>query len=414
MAIIPANAVDYGAICARLRSPEALETEDILKIREQVRDPEIHFDKNYKLKDVVERIYQALTKSRVEHFDEYSSTNGAQKVIDKSTGKVLFVSKSNILSEGRQFNVPDGKAIPREHLYYLLDRDNFAGVPPTFRVIYEFEYGSLIQSFNLFVENQTSVNFFSLRKELNAPLRRCFIHQFRTVNMDPTSGNILIPNDRKGSTAFPIDGGYCLPKRFARGRNDFDLISRHDTRIYFEDRFSEEEMAYIEKIDIAADKNLIRQQLPNVEWETLTVFEVANRILKKAVVLDRKSNPGEATVSVHDLGMIWETLVLDAPVDSFFEYILQDQEGDVESRIDRVFSDIVRVKTTIQSCQGQPLGSIFRELIISRPEKTNYARLVRKYSYLRVHTIEQYYELSRNIRERRIHLPLNTRKVTYA
>ncbi len=391
MAMISMRAVDYSAVCERLRSPETLKLEDIEELRREVVNADVAFDKHHKLKDVVDRLHRAVTNSKCEKCSEYLSSNDAEMVIDGKTHQTLFIAKYNYLSQGRQFCVPESQAVAREHLYYLLDRNNFAGVPPTFRVF----LNSLNQSLNLYCESHESVTCASSEHQmkLGIHLRRCFIHQFRTVNMDPSSGNILIPSNREILNAFPIDGGYCLPERFSKSRLSFDLVSHSlNDHIFYDEQFSEEEKAYIENIDIGADKKLIGNHIPLLEGESLKIFEVANKILKAAVAFEKRSNSGDVVISLRDLSIIWNERDPQNLEVSLFEFILSSKEKSVEERIDKVFKDIIGMKRFIQENKMKGPEEIIDGL--HRMHRGNmHEGLLRKVSFVYALGYVQYYRL---------------------
>lgn len=364
----------------RLRDPSPITCEEIKHLYmatitpKEVETTEVLFDQSHTLRLVIERLYKAVFFG-----DEILcdlSTTGACKVSDKLTKQVLFYSKMCFLPEN--FSVTDNGAIGREHLYYLLDRRNFAGVPPTFRVALTV---SKIRSFNWFVENCNWWHGYSEEREHS--LRKCVIHQFRTVNMDPSSPNLLIV--RGSNSVFPIDGGYCLPYAISPKRNSFS-VANHPPLVdqpFLDTPFTEEECRYIGNINLDEDENLISSHLKEDQMPMiLKIFRVANLLLKKAA--EQSQQKPAVCVTLHDLCNIRDLRSFHKlPKTSLFEHILlAADESDMISRIDGVFNEIIRIKTIIYKDDRTDLEQLTLNVFKTIDEKNLALRKIAAYYVL--------------------------------
>lgn len=377
MAIVPSAATNYSEICEMLRSPKPLAYEEVIGMKEAVQDGDYPFDKHYKLKDIVDRLHRAVFSSDYVPGGEYFGSNGAYKVTERVSEEILFVAKDGGLLESQEYGVPANESVCREHLYYLLDRENFAAVPPVFRV----KLRSLTYSWSLYVRTESR----SAGDKPDLSLRRCFIHQFRTVNMDASNGNILFSNERH---FFPIDGGYSLPVQLKPRINSFGGVDNYaafrENSVY-EQRFSVEEAEYIERIDIEKDSKLISEHLPSFSRElssdVIKIFRVANVILKLAVEFGKGRSSEENTITLHDLSSICEECGRDRR--ELLYYILSG-DADVDVRVRGVFKDVIRIKDYIRENKGKGAEALTKELFAMFPEKTDYASALRKYSVIYV------------------------------
>lgn len=308
------------------------------------------FDRSHTLISLIERLYRAVFFGREAECP--FSTTGGVRIFDNETNETLMYSKGQMLSES--LGVPLDEAIQRERLYYLLDNNGFAGVPPTLSI----KLSTIkVRSFQWFKEGcEWSSNLSLLQAK--ASMRKCFIHQFRTVNMDPSVRNVLIPMENQ-SSAFPIDGGYSLPTFFSDDRR---LFAGTDNRKLlekpsFEDPFNDEELSYLKGIDIESDKKLIKNHLKNCDEveSVLSIFQTANLILKKAGERFKKEEINQPCISLQDLYIIRESRpAYNEPGTSLFDYILEPFEiGDLETRIESVFDEIIKLKMAILANQSE-------------------------------------------------------------
>lgn len=359
----------------RLKEPDPLTTEHIndlyltlFQSSGESKTSDCLFDKTHSLSSVAYRLYRAVFFGKMKE-ETNLSTNEGKYVIDKETNMVLFFAKGPHLKEN--LGVQKNEAIEREHLYYLLDQGRFAGVPATFHVKKSL---SERYSFNWYVEN---CYWLSNRQfaEKKVSLRKCVIHQFRTVNMDPSIPNILVPQG--GSDAFPIDGGYCLPSSLSDERRPFSIPTDQPLveKPYLDEPFTEEELLYIQNINIENDKELISNHLKKGYkiQSVLKIFEVANRILKKATEEQLKKAPNEVSITLHDICHIRDLRSnKNFPRKSIFEYILEGlNEDDIVKRIDFTFSEIRRIKTAILMNDNKTPEKLALELLETF-DKTNF------------------------------------------
>lgn len=324
-------------IIERFRSPISITIDEIKKWHEEGVSPDVVFDKKYTLNEVIHRLYRATNTGQQKFCVD--STNGAFEILDEKTQKCLFIDKSGSLSA--DLGIRKNKGIAREHLYYLLDNEGFAGVPPTF-------YVSIEEREHSFCWYRSNCSWWDgLRTEENkAALRKCLIHQFRTVNVDPGHRNILV---RKGSnTVFPIDGGHSLPTTLGKGfpfaiPDSVSLLAKP----YLNTPFTEEEKAYIEKIDIEKDEALIRGYFKRPDLNVLKIFHVANLLLKKAIETSQ--------ITLHDLCNIRDLKAYQGDrVTILFEQIMESDLNDVTKRIDSLFQDIIQIKEKILTSEDSP------------------------------------------------------------
>lgn len=301
-------------------------------------DKSLAFDKSHTFQALICRLHQAVFSGE-EKFCDISST-GAIRLCDRATQEILFIVKSTYLPQN--LGVPRGEGMPREHLYYLLDNGGFAGVPPTIPVEWTQDRK---RTFQWFKENTKEWD--GKRTEARkAALRRCAIHHFRTVNMDPSRPNILIPKDNPND-AFPIDGGYCLPYEISAERQNFDIMDRRclKNKPYLDEPFSEDEKTYIREIDIQQDITLVHNYLVkgNRTHDVLRIFNTANLLLKQAA--------DSFSITLHDLCSIIDiNHVYPYSNNTLFQWIAEGgEENEIKARIETIFNEIIRIKSTIRA-----------------------------------------------------------------
>jgi len=235
---------------------------------------------------------------------------------------------------GRQLGDPGwkptvrvGEAAMREVAAYLLDHDGWAKVPTSVLVrarhpifCYNNRMSSVRASSIDLAAKDTGVGEGgeeSGSKESHAPLpmklgslqefvwhdcdtseigtsrfstsdvHRIGILDIRLFNTDRHAGNMLVRMPRETSSTdlksriadakyelIPIDHGFCLPETLEAPY--FEWLHWPQAML----PFSEEELAYIKRIDIEADKELLRKELPNLRPECLRVLEISTLLLK--------------------------------------------------------------------------------------------------------------------------------------
>jgi len=178
--------------------------------------------------------------------------------------------------------LPPGGGSIRELAAYLLDRQNFAGVPPTYllsgvqnkRFSTEDEkYGSL----QTFVENIGESSSFGSSAFNTEDIHRIGALDVRIFNLDRNGENMLVRKKDGQMRLTPIDHTYCLP-----------AISLLDGA-YFEWQywpqakkpFSQQTKDYVAAIDVEQDVLLLRSLgLPE---ECIATMVASTILLKEAV-----------------------------------------------------------------------------------------------------------------------------------
>ncbi len=318
---------------------------------------------------IVYKIYLTLNMDRVRLERNPMGSTGSQWVKDSQTEEILFIRKNvrnayqyEDLFEGQDH--PEDLGIPisdnaqavieRERLYYELDH-GFAGVPFTVLLawgehslqLYEKSIG-LLRS----IKSQRDIEI------LKPSLRKCVIHQFRMVNMDPTHSNVLI-KEISPNGAIPIDGGYILPYKVDRLAccSLFEIAGRNKTLHgppFLDEKFSSEEVDYIRKIDLNADVDKLTFALSGearVLNQIIKIFRVANMILQVAVERSQtdisNGKKENETITLHDVVSIRE-INRDEKGATLFAYILQaNDDHHLLSRIEEIMNEICLIKKTI-------------------------------------------------------------------
>ncbi|CAL8468513.1 g8053 [Coccomyxa elongata] len=120
-------------------------------------------------------------------------------------------------------------------------------------------------------------------------VHRIGILDIRIWNTDRHAGNILVRRPRDSSANLsgmarldsgqmelvPIDHGFCLPESYESPY--FEWLFWPQAMM----PFSEEELDYISRLDAAADKELLRRELPSLREESLRTLEVATLLLQR-------------------------------------------------------------------------------------------------------------------------------------
>lgn len=193
---------------------------------------------------------------------------------------------------GLKGSIRVGESFIRELASYLLDYENFAGVPPSalvnfcnapFFVDDAAEFPSRhckIASLHRFVDHEFDAgelgpSFFSVTS-----VHRIGILDIRLLNLDRHAGNMLVKkNDHKeNGTAelVPIDHGFCLPEWMDDPY--FEWLHWPQASI----PFSESELEYISKLDPFRDAELLRTELPLLRESSIRVLLVCTIFLKQA------------------------------------------------------------------------------------------------------------------------------------
>lgn len=192
-----------------------------------------------------------------------------------------------------RLSIPYNETAVREAAAYAIDR-GYAGVPPTFLVEVkhpqfnnnhlkeeEIKLGSIQQ----FVESESASwdacpTSFSVRD-----VHRIGIFDIRTFNTDRHGGNILCKRKKgnaqpKGKVQYdlvPIDHAYCFPTSLSEA--NWEWLYWPQAKV----PFSEEELRYINSIDIDSDVALL--SCMGLSAEAVRVYRLTTTLLKKGAAL---------------------------------------------------------------------------------------------------------------------------------
>jgi hypothetical protein len=269
-----------------------------------------------------------------------------------------FVGRS-LGDPGLKPTVRVGEAGLREAAAYLLDHDNFSKVPFTSLarmthgifnynqsnpsvIVPSQEQNTKLVSVQEFVEHQYDASDVGTAMFPVGAVHKIGILDIRLFNTDRHSGNILVCNKEaklnfntnnnsrggglSGSLAgsagsldrssgrfsfptvdlVPIDHGFCLPETLET--------------VYFEwlhwpqasMPFSEEELAYIAKLDPKGDISMLYRELPMLRVQSLRILEVSTTLLKKSA---------ERGLTLAEIGA-----VMSAPISGFSDELASELE----------------------------------------------------------------------------------------
>ncbi|MCO5563688.1 hypothetical protein L7F22_017335 [Adiantum nelumboides] len=218
-----------------------------------------------------------------------------------------FVGKT-LGQPGLKRAVRVGETGVREVAAYLLDRNNFARVPPTVLVkvshhVFHVNTDASVHkdsgrtvaklaSCQQFVPHDYDASDHGTSRFSVSSVHRIGILDVRIFNTDRHAGNILIkksgPKDSQGSWGrsnlyvnetlelIPIDHGLCLPE----GLEDtyFEWLHWPQASV----PFTEEELDYIKNLDAAKDVDMLRAQLPMLREACHRMLILSTTVLKKA------------------------------------------------------------------------------------------------------------------------------------
>jgi hypothetical protein len=188
-------------------------------------------------------------------------------------------------SRGVRNGLLSGEANVREVAAYLLDHDHFANVPMTVRVEVSHptfgptaKIGSL-QEFKLHDEEAGDVSSSLFTVE---GAHRISIMDMRLLNRDRNDENLLVrKTSTKGMELIPIDHGCSLPDTFEVNWHDWAWLSWPQTK----QPLSDQEKAYIARLDAALDVALLEKEL-SIRWQCLLVLRIATCFLQKGAAAD--------------------------------------------------------------------------------------------------------------------------------
>jgi hypothetical protein len=329
----------------RLMSSEPLTRSDICQLHHQ-----------HPNSDIVNALYRATNSQSFQNVSE--STVGAEWIIDTQTQGRLFISKGSFLQEHRDFSVPEHGGTARERLYYLMDTNHFAGVPPTFLVKDIFTHRIGTWSWQLAVQGEIKL---SLPQDYVCSFRKCLIHQIRTVNLDPSYMNILLTSTPH-TLAIPIDGGYSLPFAWKGPRDPLiDIDSTNSSLRYagsifarpkLEEPFSPEEITHIQNSNLEQDGALLQTFLSGEQYcsQTIRICKIANLILKEAL--------RHSTITLHDVRLIYNLFYKIKWV------FAEDTKGREEGEIKTLFTHAVTIKNAVRSLQPPEISETHLQNVV--------------------------------------------------
>lgn len=208
-----------------------------------------------------------------------------------------FVGKA-LGQPGLKRSVRVGETGFREVAAYLLDEGHFANVPPTALVkithsIFNVNDGvngnkphkkklvSKIASFQQFIPHDFDASDHGTSSFPVSAVHRIGILDIRIFNTDRHAGNLLVRKldgvGRFGQVELiPIDHGLCLPETLEDPY--FEWIHWPQASI----PFTEDELAYIEKLDPQKDCDMLLRELPMIRDACLRVLVLCTIFLKEA------------------------------------------------------------------------------------------------------------------------------------
>jgi len=181
-----------------------------------------------------------------------------------------------------RLTIPADETAVREAAAYAIDR-GYAGVPPTFLVRARhasFDNGkeAKLGSLQQFAVNECAAWDVGPACFAVQDVHRVGIFDIRTFNTDRHGGNLLCrktekPHGKVRYDLVPIDHAYCFPTALSEA--NWEWLYWPQAKV----PFSQEELRYIESIDVAADVALLASM--GLGEEALRVYRVTSTLLKK-------------------------------------------------------------------------------------------------------------------------------------
>jgi len=207
-------------------------------------------------------------------------------------------SSENNPKKGDKSNLPTqgllpGEAAQREVAAYLLDHEQFYGVPKTqlVKITHNFNNGEFCTktgSLQEFIENDGCTEDFGTRSFPVDEVHKIGILDIQILNVDRHSGNILVRETKNGLNLVPIDQGFSLPDTI--DCSWFEWMNWPQSKI----PFSDESKAYISRINIEHDVHLLQKEL-GIRSESLDTLRTMTTLLKKAI---------EYNLTLYDIGSL--------------------------------------------------------------------------------------------------------------
>lgn len=185
--------------------------------------------------------------------------------------------------EGYRRGTRPGEGAVREVAAYLLDHENFASVPATALVTCHvngnLENSTKVGSLQEFVVADFDCEEMGTSAFPVKEVHKIAILDIRLANTDRNGGNILARKAGDSWELVPIDHGYCLPDTLED--ISFEWLYWSQAQV----PFSEEEFAYIERLDVEADLAILQAHKIHLREECKTVLHVCTMLLKKGACL---------------------------------------------------------------------------------------------------------------------------------
>lgn len=192
-----------------------------------------------------------------------------------------YVGREN--SVGLRQGILSTQQATREVAAYVLDHDNFVGVPET--TLVHGKHPKFVQvkgkavwkigAFQAFVETKDTAGNFAPQIFPVQDVHRIGILDVRIVNLDRNDGNLLVRRTKTGHSLVPIDHGLSLPDRLEVFTDDIAWMAWPQAR----QPFGEAELAYIKSLNGPRDARLLAKCL-GIRRECLRLLEVTTQLLQ--------------------------------------------------------------------------------------------------------------------------------------
>jgi len=199
--------------------------------------------------------------------------------------------------------IKEGEASQREVAAYLLDKQNFFGVPVTQMISISHPYfnsNNKIGSLQAFVISDGCSEDIAINCFPSKEVHKIGVLDLQLFNMDRHGGNILYRRTPEGHyTLIPIDHGFSLPDQTGLGNAWFDWLTWPQAK----QEFDEETKKYVENIDLEEDLVTLEREL-GIRKECLKTMRISTTLLKKAV---------SHNLTLYDIGSIVCRKTLEEP-----------------------------------------------------------------------------------------------------
>ena len=191
-----------------------------------------------------------------------------------------YVNK--LYSPGFRPGIKSGESAFREIAAFLLDYENFSGVPATglaesLHPTYKYSLNDPILpkkgSFQVFVKNKGSIEDFSINLFSRYEVQKIAVLDLRILNMDRNEANILVNEENK---LIPIDHSLAMPECIEISEYDLCWMNFPQCKEKTEEKCIE----FIRKIEPLRDIMLLKESMP-ISDKSLTLLRSSSILLKK-------------------------------------------------------------------------------------------------------------------------------------